>query len=313
MKENSDLSDISSFARVLPNEHHKTNTYSISKEEVFTTMRGIVISPVKIIGKNSMTVGNFDSLKLKQYLLYWDKIDYPINNIIETGISPEMEFLMNMGVLQRTKVHLYLSGEMTELYVKSQIKALEINSQLEKGRWTLGQENIDLVLPKEDATAKKGIEIHLFNCLPVPPMEVSFEDILEFKEKRKDELLAFRVLMDNFYQELLKTGDSERAMVSYIEKLKLQIDAIDRTMRESFLKTLKGNLKVRFDFGKIIEKTFFGAAGANALNIPVSAGAVLGLASSFIQISSEISLKPKKISNELKDYAYLYYANKELR
>ncbi len=35
-------------------------------------------------------------------------------------------------------------------------------------------------------------KINIQNCLPQPSMDVSFEDILEFKNKRKDELNAFR-------------------------------------------------------------------------------------------------------------------------
>jgi hypothetical protein len=35
-------------------------------------------------------------------------------------------------------------------------------------------------------------KINIQNCLPQPSMDVSFEDILEFKNRRKDELNAFR-------------------------------------------------------------------------------------------------------------------------
>ena len=35
-------------------------------------------------------------------------------------------------------------------------------------------------------------KINIENCLPQPSMDVSFEDILEFKNRRKDELNAFR-------------------------------------------------------------------------------------------------------------------------
>ncbi|MDF2791406.1 MAG: hypothetical protein K0S80_4508, partial [Neobacillus sp.] len=137
------------------------------------------------------------------------------------------------------------------------------------------------------------------------------EDIILFKEKRKDELLEFRHLMDNFYQELLKSADSERAVETYIKKIERQINAIDKTMKESVKKTLWGNLKVRFDVGDMLTKAVIGAAGAPVINVPVIAGAVVGAASS-IKLNTEILVKPKGIPNELKDYSYLYYANNEL-
>lgn len=275
-------------------------------------MRGIVISPVKIIGKTSMEVnGGIDPGKLRQYLLYWDKIDFPQNNLIGFGESPEVQYLKEVGVLKQTSVQILLSGETTELYLKGQLKALELNNEKEKGRWTLGQEGIDLVLPKSDSVMEKGIEVDLYNSLPIPTAEVSLEDILFFKEKRKDELLEFRSLMDNFYLELLKSGDSERAMVAYIEEIQRKIVELDKVMNESKIKRLKESVKIKFDLKEAVRNTFIGGFGGTSLGFPTT-GATLGFASSVINISSEISIKPKVIPSELKDYAYLYYSTKEL-
>lgn len=276
-------------------------------------MRGIVVSPVKITGKNSMVVnGSIDPLKLRQYLLYWDKIDFPQNNIISFGETPEIQYLKEAGVLKQTNVKVYLSGELTELYLKSQLKALEINNKNEKGSWTLGQENIELVLPKSESVLDRGLEVELYNSLPVPSEEVSLEDILNFKEKRKDELLYFRNLMDNLYIELLKSADSERAINAYIGRLQKGIMELDQVMKESKLSKFKGSVKIQFDLKEAIINTFLGATGGTAIGFP-DVGAALGFASSFINITSEMSLKPKEIPSELKDYAYLYYSSKELK
>jgi hypothetical protein len=62
----------------------------------------------------------------------------------------------------------------------------------------------------------------------------------------------------------------------------------------------------------MIEKTL-GAVGIGTLiNFPVGVSAALGFASSFIQVKSELSLKPKEVPEGLRDYAYLYYAHKHL-
>jgi Family of unknown function (DUF6236) len=276
-------------------------------------MRGIVISPVKITGKNSMSVnGSIDPLKLRQYLLYWDKIDFPQSNVIRFGETPEIKYLKDAGILKQTNVGIHLNGELTELYLKSQLKALEINNKNKKGSWTLGQENIELVLPKGDSVVDRGVEVELYNSLPVPSEEVSLEDILNFKEKRKDELLYFRSLMDNMYLELLDSADSERAINVYIQRLQKGIMELDQVMKESKLSKFKGSVKIQFDLKEALINTFIGATGGTAIGFP-DAGAALGFASSFINITSEMSLKPKEIPSELKDYAYLYYSSKELK
>lgn len=274
-------------------------------------MRGIVISPVKIIGKNSMQAsGTIDPIKLRQYLLYWDRIDFPQSNIIEFGESPEIQYLKKVGVMQQTNVNILENGEMTALYLKAQLKALEINNSHEQGRWTLGQENIELVLPKDESVMEKGIEVNLYNSLPIPAEDTPLDDILLFKDKREDELLEFRNLMDNFYLELLKSGDSERAMTVYIDRIQRKVAEIDRVMNESMFNRVRGNVKVSFDFKDAMQNTFIGLAGGHEIGFP-STAAFAGFASSFININAEMLLKPKNLSSDLKAYAYLYYASDE--
>jgi|SRR5690625_48784 len=274
-------------------------------------MRGIIISPVKIIGQNSLQVsGEINPITLRQYLLYWDKIDLPINNIIGFGDSPEIKFLKNEGVMQQTNIKILEGGEVADLHLKAQLQALEINNQKDKGRWTLGQENIDLVLPKNNFIKSDGIEIDLYRSLPIPTTETSLEDILKFKDKRKDELLEFRYLMDTFYLEIIKSGDSERAMIASVDRIQKKISDIDRVMNESMFSRIKGNLKVNIDLKEVTKNTLLGITGGLHFDYPTS-GALLGFAASFINIKAELMLKPKKLPIELQDYAYLYYANDE--
>lgn len=275
-------------------------------------MRGIVISPVKIIGKNSLSIdGDFDPVEIRNYLLYWDMIDFPINNIIGFGLSPELEYLKSIGKLKQTKVNVMLNGEVADLYVKSQLIALNQNNKINSGCWSLGQSNIDILLPKEEVVMDRSIEVDLYKCLPIPTADVHFDDILYFKDKRKDELLEFRLLMDNFYLELIKSGDSERALASYTQKVQLKILEIDKVLNESKISRFIGSVKIRFNLKKAISNGLIGGAVGQHFNFPTT-GAVIGFANSFININSEMSLKPKGIPSELKDYAYLYYANKEL-
>ena len=274
-------------------------------------MRGIIISPVKIIGQNSLQVsGEINPITLRQYLLYWDKIDLPINNIIGFGDSPEIKFLKNEGVMQQTNIKILEGGEVADLHLKAQLQALEINNQKDKGRWTLGQENIDLVLPKNNFIKSDGIEIDLYRSLPIPTTETSLEDILKFKDKRKDELLEFRYLMDTFYLEIIKSGDSESAMIASVDRIQKKISDIDRVMNESMFSRIKGNLKVNIDLKEVTKNTLIGITGGLHFDYPTS-GALLGFAASFINIKAELMLKPKKLPIELQDYAYLYYANDE--
>ena len=52
-------------------------------------------------------------------------------------------------------------------------------------------------------------KINIENCLPQPSMDVSFEDILEFKNRRKDELNAFRAKIRELETNIYKADSPE--------------------------------------------------------------------------------------------------------
>lgn len=69
-------------------------------------MRGIIADCVFHGNETSLSIkGGIDPFRLRQYLLYWDKIDYPTNNILRVELTPDEKYLEEIGVLQRTHVN----------------------------------------------------------------------------------------------------------------------------------------------------------------------------------------------------------------
>lgn len=280
-------------------------------------MRGIVISPeYKILEDGYLKIGpGLDSEKLRQYVLYWDKIDFPNNNLFSFSGTPEVDFLIQEGIMQRTQYRfdnvVPTLETIVDIYTNMQHITFIENNKREKAAWSMAQPNRELILNKDLGLNTRVLEVNLYNSLPIPSAENSLEDILKFKDRRRDELEHFRFLMDGFYQNLLKSGDSERAMLSYLEEIERQINAIKKTMNESFLKTLWKSLKARYDVSEMMKNGAIGTIGAMSLDLPVLTSGLLG-AVSAIKVNTEISLKPKDIPDNSKAYAYLYYADKEL-
>ncbi|MFJ8072264.1 DUF6236 family protein [Peribacillus sp. NPDC096447] len=277
-------------------------------------MRGIVVAPeITIIGENNFEVNNLaiTSKQIRQYLLYWDKVDFPLN-FLSNATTPEIEYLKNVGFLKRSAISFSESGRFLDIFLRNQYEVYKKNNEADPGRWSLAQPNRKLVLNRDNGVLSRNLEIELYNSLPIPTPEVSIEDILIFKERRKDELSEFRALTDGLYLEILDSGDPERAKVKSIEQIQRKIIDINTVMSESGIKSLLGNLKIEVDVSQMVSKTVGGIATATIFNFPVGVGAALGFASSFIQVKSELSLTPKDIPEGLKDYAYLYYAQKNL-
>lgn len=278
-------------------------------------MRGIVVSPeIYISDKNRMVIKNsgIDPIKLRQYLLYWDKIDFPDNNIISFGSSPEVKYLMEVDALQRSEVRLNLSGDMVDLYLKSQMEAFKENNNVEKGSWSIAQPQRKLILDEGSSIQTRSLEIELYDCLPIPSSIVSLEDILIFKQRRNDELLEFRYLMDSLYQDVETSFDIERQFRKTIEQLQSKIVDIHRVMDESKITRLKASISVNLDLNAAVIGGLKGFLAGKYFSFPTEWGAIIGAASSVIKFNAPLTLKPKQTPNELRDFAYLYFAHKEL-
>lgn len=276
-------------------------------------LRGIVVAP-EYEAKGSelfLKSSDIDPLKLRQYLLYWDRIDFPTNNIIHCT-SNDIDYLESLNLLQRTKYNCSCNGiiNMEELFLNAQIQALNNNNLNKNERWTLGQGNLNLLLPKDEVERKNTLILDLYNSLPIPATDVPLDDIINFKEKRRDELMEFRNSMDKIYLSIINSGDIDISKSVAIKDLEKKIIAINKVMNESKIKKLLGSVKVNIDINSLI----IGGAGyiigketGNSIML-----ASLGLAVSSIKLRIDKQLIPKHIPDNLSDFAYLYYSQKEL-
>lgn len=278
-------------------------------------MRGIVIAPeIEFIGDSGVTIKtmNIEPTHLRQYLLYWDKVDFPESKMIHFGDSPETAYLKEVGFLQRSIINLQMSGKFADVLLKGQYEAYNQNNKVQPGSWSIAQPNSKLILNENTALLKENLELEFYRCLPVPTSSVSLEDIIKFKERRKDELLEFRELVDNIYLETLNSDDTERARVKNIELLQRKIMEIDRVMSESRIDRFLGSFKVEIDTTQVLKNTLGAIVAGKAFGFPLAISGAVGFASSFLKLNLEFTLTPKEIPVELKNFAYLYYAHKEL-
>jgi hypothetical protein len=72
----------------------------------------------------------------------------------------------------------------------------------EPGSWALGQSAADFFAPRESTFPTRTVEIELFESLPTPPDNVSLSDVLNFRIRRKSELVALQTTIDDLYFEI---------------------------------------------------------------------------------------------------------------
>ncbi len=91
--------------------------------------------------------------------------------------------------------------------------------------------------------------------LPVPSPGTPFIDILEFKQRRKDELLEFRTYLDDIYQKIINSADIPRSKNTEISKLETAIKNLDETLSESGISRTVTSLRAT------LNSDFLGIAG----------------------------------------------------
>ena len=77
----------------------------------------------------------------------------------------------------------------------------------------------EIIIPNNVSVEKQTIRVDLKNSLPVPDETVAIPDILEFKERRKDELLQLHQTIDKFYLEVLSSPDPSLTSKAVVNEL----------------------------------------------------------------------------------------------
>lgn len=279
--------------------------------------RGVIISPYFTYDGHSLHFPGLVGIEphhLRHYLLYWDKIEYPNNRFIHIASSPEIVALEQAGLLQRTVVELpSFSGDIGSAYIISQAVAAQKLNQCAAGKWTVAQSGPQLVLPSTLSTNVASLEIELFNVLPSPGADVPFDSIIKFKEKRHDELVAFRSYMDTIYLDISSSGDLPRAKTITIEKLERALRDLNNAAEESWATKLLSGFKIELSIPNILDNAVKGAGVAAMMGAPISLGAGLGAVGGVIKVELSTASRVNGLPRELKDFAYICNVQKELK
>lgn len=218
--------------------------------------RGIVISPDFHFLPNGSTYfeAASDPDELRKYLLYWDKIDVPLTTMVLFE-SSDFDFLSDAGVLTRTP---FSTSDVRLMQVRDSHKmtlpkeaGVEIllghehvfheMCKKEPGAWSKAQMSTALLSKNE--VSREAVEFELYNAIPVPNSVTPLNDILEFKESHRDELIAFRTYLDELYQKIISSADIPRAKITELQRLETAIKDVNRVLNESKIRVALRSMK----------------------------------------------------------------------
>lgn len=279
-----------------------------------TDFRGLVVSPPVTISGAKMFAksSSLDRQELRFALLFWDRLAWPASRGIHFGSNADEQFLESAGVLVRPQF--FIEGDQAQALVLGQLKVFEDLERERPGAWALSQgENSLLVLDAQLETGN-GASVELHRAIPIPTGDVPLAEILEFKRRRRGELLQLREKLDLLSAEIAAEGGSADALtrkVGEVDAACANLIALGREWQfPVFLSSLKATINLN------IVKVSASAYGAWKAAEPyglgaatVAAGTVGGV--SLLDFKSDIGFRsPRKPRSP---YRYAYSIDRELR
>ena len=279
--------------------------------------RGIIAAPGTIeLGLLGMGFKpNLSPEDIRFYLLYWDRIIIPTNSLFHFGI-PDEDDLIKSKAIWRPSVQLngnFSGNELGEAIISAQCEVADFFLKDKSTDWVVHQIGKDLYLPEHHSKENNVIKVDISNSLPVPDKSVNINEILEFKERRKDELIGLHCELDLLYLDILKSPDPALSTKKTISDFKKSIDNLTKVSNEKFKTSTKFDLSAEIN---INGKDIFTAMAAGAFIDSLATGFTIPIATVSGAVASAIKIKGKSTktlnaASKNNKLAYLSKASKE--
>ena len=277
--------------------------------------RGLVVSPAMTIRGSTLTMGPstsaLDAQLVRTSILLWDKLEWPISPIINLGGDAETEFLEKVGVLQRTRAAKTYGpiGDGAQGMLLDHINIYRSLNDKQPNQWSMARGKDSISFQDVDVGGfvdNHGLIVKLYDAIPIPDREVPLAKILRFKDKRRSELVALRIHLEDVYQRIANAADKPMAETTEITRLQKAISDHVRVSEESKLKLVKIDLAASFNpSGAAL--TFWSALQSG---IGLGTATMIALAAGMLQVKLGAAIKDKSLAGS--PFEYVVASKKEV-
>ncbi|WP_459567595.1 DUF6236 family protein, partial [Enterobacter asburiae] len=173
-------------------------------------MKRCVISPAMRLVQDEQGVrmnGGLKSEDINYYILFWDRIVVPSTQIVHRKLKNEDD-LLGLGVISRPMLKGLETDGLVSRYLSYQLELLDkYRSENKSEDWSLHQVGEDFVSLESSDKQHSDLRIEIFNALPIPSENVPLADILEFKERKKQQFIDFHEYLDELYKHIITSPD----------------------------------------------------------------------------------------------------------
>jgi hypothetical protein len=280
--------------------------------------RGLIVSnDFRLVpGGIEVTNREISPQDLRMSLLFWDKLDWPTNNVLAFE-DPDVQILLDEKVLTRSRVHvrrISADDDFGSFMVTSQLDVFKSRELEAPGQWAMAHgPNSPTLLDTHLASTDRALWVELVRAIPVPDANVPYEDVLEFRSRRRDELHELRYALDGIYQGIKAAPDRPLAEQTAFVRIERAAEALRRLTGEAGHRSVYSSLRARIDGDLLLDevakpmleetlKAGVIAAFAGAPLAAIGAGVGIGLTKAFRKARS-----PKEWEGLPFQYVYNYH------
>lgn len=186
---------------------------------------------------------------------------------------------------------------------------LEADS-VKRGAWALANDLSSMLEETaEPSPPNRGLLVSLFNCIPVPDETVPLPEVLEFKEKRRDQLIELRAEVESLYRDI--RGDSDQALLAAKERLDSACADAIRVARESRLRFRLSAVKVGFTLpmGAVIGDLLVKGLLSQPITMPAIDALLVGATGA---LACSWDIVPRAVQPRNEPYRYIASMHREL-
>ncbi|UUZ74805.1 DUF6236 family protein [Polaromonas sp. P1(28)-13] len=268
--------------------------------------------PIEIEGSRLFVKSsNLDPQELRFSLLFWDRLVWPSSRAIHFSSGPDETFLESAGILTRPEYT--FNGDGAQGIARGQIQAYQELERSEPGVWALAQGENSLLLKDGLADEGKGTLVELHRAIPVPKQDVPLAEILEFRQRRRDELMLLRHHLESFVSEIEGAADKPLALQKRVAELDQACANLLTVGKEWQFPVYLSNLKASFSLSPT--KFLPAVAGGWKMGEPygltaAAAVAAAAGAASTLDIKADYGLRSMR--RPTNPYRYAFQMHEEL-
>ncbi|WP_311969366.1 DUF6236 family protein [Pseudomonas baltica] len=269
------------------------------------SVRGLIISsPVKIETGSTSFTGGLEPQELRFSLLFWDRLCWPMS-IVEPADDRDIKFLQSAGIMHRPDYPIY--GKVTDAMIKNRQAIFEKLNDENPGGWAIHQGQNSISVTENTSDEETASLLTLLSLIPIPKRDVPIAEILEFKARRRPELLAFRTYMDNIIYEITSSSDSEASFSHRKQQIETACSDLRAVAKEWQFPVYLSDYSAGFNFD-IAKALAAGGAGwkaGDAISPAVGVlGSAIGVVGSQFKLSAATKFRPAKLPASPFKYAY---------